>query len=133
MTRRMFYCPHCEGHLNPNTKIILRAEYEKHKGLILFSPQPGNYDAIIPEHFKIKRKAMVRFGCPICGRELTSNRDRTMAEIGFTTETGAEGRVVFSRIYGHHATYFITDEEVRPFGEHIDATGVNFWGEGPER
>jgi hypothetical protein len=131
--RRSFLCPHCGGVLNPNVKIVLRAEYEGHRGLFLFSPQPGNYDAIIPESFHIKRKAQVRFSCPICSKDLTSNRDRTMAEIHFQSSSGAEGTVAFSRVYGHHATYFITDEEVKSFGEHHDEDRMNFWGAGPRR
>jgi hypothetical protein len=53
-----------------------------------------------------------------------------MAEIHFSTGPGHEGTVVFSRIYGHHATYFITDEEVKSYGEHTDEDTVNFWGLG---
>ncbi len=131
--RRIYLCPHCGGNLNPNVKIVLRAEYEGRRGLILFSPQPGNYDAILPEDFHLKRKAMVRFSCPICTKDLTSNRDRTMAEIHYTAPNGTEGRVVFSRVFGHHATYFITDEEVKSYGEHRDQDEVNFWGVGPKR
>ncbi len=131
--RRNFSCPHCHGNLNPDIKIILRAEYDGHRGLFLFSPQPGNYDCIVPEGFHLKKKAMVRFHCPVCGKDLTSRRDRTMAEIHFTTESGNEGTVVFSRVYGHHATYFITDEEVKTYGEDIDDDGVNFWGVGRPR
>jgi hypothetical protein len=40
--------------------------------------------------------------------------------------------VVFSKIFGKHATYFITQEEVRLYGEDAQE-GVNFWGAGPER
>lgn len=128
--KRSYYCPHCKGLLNPNVKIILRAEFESHRGLILFSPQPGNYDCILPEDFHLKKRATVRFSCPICAKDLTSSRDRTMAEILFSTSAGQEGKVIFSRVFGHHATYFITDEEVRSFGEHMDEGGLNFWGMG---
>ena len=130
--RRTYLCPHCGGILNPNVKIVLRAEYLHHRGLFLFSTQPGNYDAIIPDGFPLKKKAQVRFSCPICAKDLTSNRDRTMAEIKFHSTSGVEGTVVFARVYGHHATYFITDEEVKTYGDaHEDR--VNFWGAGPRR
>ncbi len=131
--KRVFLCPHCAGTLSPNVKIVLRAEVDKHRALILFSPQPGNYDAIFPDDFPLKKKSQVRFSCPICSKDLTSNRDRTMAEIQFKSSTGAEGTVVFSRVYGHHATYFITDEDVKPYGEHYEEDNVNFWGAGPRR
>jgi hypothetical protein len=53
-----------------------------------------------------------------------------MAEITFSTPGGQSGRVVFSRIYGHHETYFVTQEEVRSFGRQADREGVNYWGAG---
>jgi len=34
------------------------------------------------------------------------------------------------REYGHHATYFITEEKVRAYGEHARKERVNFWGVG---
>ncbi len=131
--RRTYHCPHCRGLLNPNVKIILRAEFEGTRGLMLFSPQPGNYEAIIPPSFKLRKKATVRFSCPICAKDLTSARGRTWAEIRYATDAGNDGWVVFSRVYGHQATYFITDEEVRPYGKHSAEEALNYWGEGTSR
>jgi predicted RNA-binding Zn-ribbon protein involved in translation (DUF1610 family) len=131
--RRTYNCPRCQGLLNPNVKIILRAEHQGSRGLMLFSPQPGNYEVIIPEGFALTKKDVVRFSCPICGRDLTSTRDRDWASIDYSTDAGEEGQVVFSRVFGHHATYFITDEKVRPYGQHTENEAVNFWGVGRER
>ncbi len=131
--KRSYFCPHCDGCLNPNVKIVLRAELAGQKGLFLFSPRPGNYEVIVPEGFRLKRKDVVVFACPICSRELTSQRDKTLAEIHFASSSGAEGTVAFSRTYGVHATYFITRESVRCYGEHASAERVNFWGVGPSR
>ena len=41
--KNTFACPHCEGVLNPHVKILLVAETKRCRGLILLSPQPGNY------------------------------------------------------------------------------------------
>jgi hypothetical protein len=113
-------------------KIVLRTECEGRKALLLFSPQPGNYRVITPESFRLKKNDEVRFSCPLCGRDLTSKRDKGMAEISFSTPGGHSGRVVFSRVYGHHETYFVTKEEVRSYGRHADRDGVNFWGAGSQ-
>jgi hypothetical protein len=131
--KRTYQCPHCKAVLNPSTKIILRAELEGKKGLFLFSPQPGNYDVVIPEGFQIRKKDRISFSCPVCTRDLTSPRDEALAEIKFTSTSGAFGTVAFSRVFGHHATYFITAEDVRSYGEHAANMDVNYWGEGPER
>jgi hypothetical protein len=130
--KRNYQCPKCYGVLNPNVKIILRTECGRRKALLLFSPQPGNYHVIAPESFRLKKGDEVRFSCPICARDLTSKRDKDMAEISFSSPGGHSGRVVFSRIYGHYETYFVTKEEVRSYGKHAAPAGVNFWGVGPE-
>jgi uncharacterized protein YlaI len=130
--KRSYLCPHCQARLNPNVKIILRAELDNQKGLFLFSPMPGNYDVILPEGFQIRKKDKVTFACPACGHTLTSAHDEALAEIRFISDSGSKGTVAFSRIYGHHATYFITAEQVQSYGEDADPTGINFWGVGPD-
>ena len=130
--KRNYHCPKCYGILNPNVKIILRTEAGSRRALLLFSPQPGNYDVIAPESFHLRKGEEVRFSCPLCHRDLTSKRDKSMAEINFVTPGGHTGRAVFSRIYGHQETYFVTTEEVRSYGKHSDRDGVNFWGVGPK-
>ena len=130
--KRNYHCPKCYGILNPNVKIILKTECGGRSALLLFSPQPGNYHVIAPESFHLKKNDEVRFSCPLCHRDLTSKRDKAMAEINFSSPGGQSGRVVFSRIYGHHETYFVTQEEVRSFGKHADRASVNYWGAGPK-
>jgi hypothetical protein len=131
--KRTYLCPHCKAILNPSTKIILRAELEGKRGLFLFSPRPGNYDVIIPDGFRLRQKDSIGFSCPVCSRDLTSVHDPALAEIRFNASGGSSGTVAFSRVFGQHASYFITAEHVRSYGEHAADRGVNFWGEGPER
>jgi hypothetical protein len=131
--KRTYTCPHCGGRLKPNLKIILRAKLHGRRGLLLFSPQPGNYDVIAPEVFNLRKKDVVEFSCPICGEDLTSPRRKAHAEICFEYSTGTSGTVVFSKVFGHHETYFVTSEEVRSYGEHASSEGLNYWGVGPDR
>ena len=130
--KRSYHCPKCGGVLNPNVKIILKAEHAGRSALLLFSPQPGNYQVIVPESFRLKKHEEVRFICPLCSRDLTSRRDPAMAEIRFETPGGQAGSVVFSRVFGHEETYFVTKEEVRSYGRHAGSDGINFWGVGPK-
>jgi hypothetical protein len=42
-----------------------------------------------------------------------------------------EGRAYFSRRFGEHASFFITKEEVRSYGENADVySSLNFFGAG---
>lgn len=127
---RKYLCPFCEAHLNPREYIVLRGELNGRHALVFLSPAPGDYDAIVPDDFPIKPSDELLFTCPVCGHDLTSQRDPTMAELRFRGEDEA-GAVVFSRVSDHHATYFISDGIVHSFGEHADADGVNFWGVRP--
>jgi hypothetical protein len=126
--KQSYTCTHCEALLNPSVKIILRGQHRKARGLFLFSPQPGNYSVVIPEGMHLERNDRVTFSCPVCGQDLTSVRDPALAEIRMHTASGSKGTVAFSRRFGHHATYFITEESVRAFGEDAEDRSVNFWG-----
>ena len=131
--KRTYHCPHCRAQLNPNRKIILRAEVEGQRFLLLFSPTPGNYEVIIPDGVRVGEQQVVAFSCPVCGKDLSTARDPAMAEIAFKTAAGGSGRVIFAKQRGRHTTYFVTRERVASYGEHAEATeGVNYFGLGPE-
>lgn len=129
--KRNYFCPKCQSLLNPNVKIVLTAQKDRAQGLILFSPQPGNYDAIVPDDLRLQPGDLVEFRCPVCGTDLTSSRNPNLAEIGFRFASGDEGRVGFSRRYGEQATYFVTQEDVKTYGEHAGLYGgMNYFGAG---
>ena len=48
--KNVYLCPHCHSNLNPSVKIVLVASYRQRKGLILLSPQPGNFKFVCDEH-----------------------------------------------------------------------------------
>lgn len=132
--KREYYCPHCEGTLNPNVKIVLLISHGDQKGLILASPHPGNYELVVPEELNLHKGDVVTIECPVCRADLQSNADEMLAKIGFRDPTGASGHVDFSRIFGEHATYFVTEETVQSYGEHAEQYhGRNFFGSGRVR
>ncbi len=130
--KRIYLCPHCKAVLNPSTKIVLRAQSNGRTGLFLFSPRPGNYEVVIPDGFGLRPEDSVMFSCPVCSCDLTSAHDPALAEIRFSSRGGSTGTVAFSRVFGRHASYFITAERVRSYGEHALDRSLNFWGEGRE-
>ncbi len=130
---RTYYCPHCSALLNPNVKVILSAVHGDKRGLILLSPQPGNYKAIIPPDMGIQQGTAFEIRCPVCNADLTSREDPNLATLNFRIDSGGSGEVRFSKIYGQQATYVISGEETRAFGMDAQIYGsINFFGEGIE-
>ncbi len=132
--KRTYYCPKCHATLNPNVKLILTMGKGRRRNLALLSPQPGNYTVILPPEVTLRRGDEAEFFCPACGANLRSEANPHLAEIGFRLEDGTKGRVNFSRRFGEHATYFVTREQVRSYGENAAVYGdSNFFGAGGER
>jgi predicted RNA-binding Zn-ribbon protein involved in translation (DUF1610 family) len=129
--KRCFHCPHCEGLLNPGTKIIIRAARDLNTSLFLFSPQVGNYNLIMPDDFRLSIGDRVTFYCPVCGADLTSEADEDLALVECRVAGRSPFDVHFSRIFGTHATFVVRDGTVSSFGEHANNYhAVNFFGEG---
>jgi hypothetical protein len=129
--KRTYFCLQCKATLNPNIKLILTMAKGTRRNLILFSPQPGNYSVILPAEVTLNSGDEVEFFCPACGASLRSEAHRHLAELGFRLEDGTKGRLHFSRKYGEHATYFVTKEKVRSYGENAALYGeANFFGAG---
>jgi transcription elongation factor Elf1 len=129
--KNIFTCPHCEAVLNPSVKILLVIGYRKKKGMILLSPQPGNYKYICDESVEkhLSEGAKVRFACPVCTEDLTSPSNDKMSEMHLVAPGRAPRRVEFSRIYGKNATFVFDGEDVTAFGEDADQLGsTNFFG-----
>jgi len=127
----LYFCPRCDATLNPNNKIIIAAANGPRKGLILFSPKPGDYEAIVADDLDLRDGDLVDMRCPVCSQTLTSDMNDRLASIKFKSEdTGAEGMVNFSRRYGERATYFVTREEIDSYGDDAAAYAkMNFFGE----
>ena len=132
--KRTYFCLKCRATLNPNVKLILTMAKGRRRSLILLSPRPGDYSIILPDDVTLRRGDEVEFFCPACGAPLRSEINEHLTEIGFRLEDGTRGRVNFSRRYGEHATYFVTKELVRSYGENATIYGdANFFGAGGER
>jgi hypothetical protein len=132
--KRTYFCLTCKATLNPNVKLILTMAKGKRRSLILLSPKPGDYSVIVPGDVTLRHGDVVEFFCPACGAQLRSDADVHLTEIGFRLEDGTKGRVNFSRKYGERATFFVTKEQIRSYGENAALYGdANFFGAGGER
>ena len=129
--KNLFCCPHCDAVLNPSVKILLKVLYRKKQGMILLSPQPGNFKYICDKSIQdvLNDGATVTFFCPVCSAELTSPTNKKLAALNLVGPAGDERRVEFSRVYGTHATFIVDGAEVIAFGEDADDfSKTNFFG-----
>jgi len=129
--KNIYTCPHCEAVLNPSVKILLVISYRKKKGMILLSPQPGNFKYICDKSVEknLTEGAKIRFSCPVCSTDLTSRSNSQLAELRMIAPDREPRRVEFSRIYGKQATFIFDGEDVISFGDDADHLGeTNFFG-----
>ncbi|MCB1183716.1 hypothetical protein KDM41_09790 [bacterium] len=129
--KNTYVCPHCQGVLNPNVKILLVAEFRKSRGMLLLSPQPGNYKFTCDKSFedKLERGKLVDFSCPMCGENLEDDHNRKFARIEMLAPGHAPRQVAFSRTFGTHATFILDGEDISSFGEDAEDFGsTNFFG-----
>ena len=131
--RPSYYCPHCEGLLNPGTKVIFVIENGSNRGLILLSPELGDYAVVLAESFPIEAGTLNRFSCPICQHDMRSPVNENFVEISRHESDGSRARVNFSRVAGEHATFVCGPQGVDRFGEHaLRYENVNFFGAGDD-
>ncbi|MFP4471076.1 MAG: hypothetical protein ACLFPE_10355 [Bacteroidales bacterium] len=126
-----FHCPFCHGQLYVNERIVLSAQSDKGlKGLILLTPDLGDYRAMKHPSFKIEVGEHVDFFCPICHANLIVERKGKKFTHIMMLDTGEEFEVLFSQIAGEKCTYVVGENSVKAFGEDADAN-TNFWGAAP--
>lgn len=128
---RTFYCPACHGQLLVNERIIFSAQNEHgDRGLILLTPDLGDYRALKHPVFKIKEGEHVDFFCPICHVNLiVEKRNRKFTRV-MMLEYDDEYEILFSQIAGEKCTYVIGEHSFRAFGDDADEN-TNFWGARP--
>ncbi len=129
--KNTFACPHCNSVLNPSIKVLLAVKYNRKQGMILLSPQPGNYKYICDPSVSavMKPGSRLNFHCPVCAADLTSPAKKDFVELHLLDPNGSIRKVEFSRILGTHATFIIDGDEVTPYGKNVEDFGpTNFFG-----
>jgi hypothetical protein len=129
--KNQFLCPHCESVLNPNVKITLAARYGRRRGMMLLSPQPGDYKFLADSSFAeaLEPGAEVTFYCPVCSEDLTSPTSDRLVGLLLASPGQRRRRVEFSRTHGVHATFIVDEDSVTGYGEDAEEFGnVNFFG-----
>jgi len=121
-----FICPRCKGYLNVGDHIILAADTEhKDAGLILLSPELGNYSIKTNSEFEIRDGEKYDFFCPVCQEKLAANVHDNLSRILMVDENGKQYEILFSKIAGEKSTYKIVGESLELYGEH-KSNYINF-------
>lgn len=115
---KKYLCPYCCIQLNVNHHIILIGHGSSgQKGLILLNEKLGDYNVKMPSNFELVEGEKVHFHCPGCSKSLDYPRKEDFAWILKHDEEGKEFTIIFSVIFGNHATYKISEERTISYGE----------------
>ena len=127
-----FYCPHCNSQLNIGNDIIFTVKKsDTHMGLLLVSPQVGDYSVIKDPLFSIETGERLEIICPVCHKKLQKNKlNKNLAMVLMKDEKDVESEIYFSEIFGEHCTYKITNKNIEIFGDDSGKYS-NFWGAEP--
>ena len=114
-----FACPHCRGQLMVEDRIIFKVRnYKKKFGLLLLSPQIGNYNSVKHPEFDYKTGDALEFFCPLCSHALSTTINENLIFVLMIDNQGVEHNIYFSRISGEKSTYQVTGDSVTATGEH---------------
>jgi hypothetical protein len=112
-----FLCPKCMAHIRVGDHIIFKVKNsKKQSGLLLLSPQIGNYTSVKHPAFEIQTGEYLEFLCPVCNTSLNSDIHKNLAHVILKDDSGKSNDVYFSQIVGEHSTYATDGESVHIAG-----------------
>jgi hypothetical protein len=113
-----FLCPKCKKHIRVGDQLIFKVRNSnKQSGLVLLSPQIGNYTSVKHPAFQIKKGEFLDFYCPVCNSPLKSDIHPNLAYVIMIDEQGKSFDVYFSQVAGEHSTYKTDGDSVHMSGE----------------
>jgi hypothetical protein len=102
-------------------KIMISAKAKNNSsGLILLSPEIGNYSVQFPDSLKCKKGDLLNLFCPVCHEDLASPKHVNLAMVILTNEADEEFEIFFSQVVGEHSTIKMMGDHADLFGEHAD-------------
>jgi hypothetical protein len=131
--KNRFLCPSCKSDLKIKNSVIFSARTEKGiNGLILFSPELGNYSILHVPAFTYAEGEHIDFFCPVCHANLgVPEIGKDLAEVIMMDDKKVEYNIIFSEIAGKQCTIKMKEKAIiESYGEDAGEFS-NFWGEGP--
>lgn len=116
-----YKCPKCKGQLRFGDHIVLTAFNKAKQGSIIFlHAELGNYLVDFHPDIDFKKGENVIFYCPICHKDLSSDKHENLAMVWMMDEEGKKYDIYFSQVTGEHTTFKMVGEHVELFGPHSD-------------
>lgn len=113
-----YTCPNCSVHLNVDGNIVLSIKtHDGNHGVVLLSDTLGDYSVHHHPALKLQKGEKTHFYCPSCKGSLDYSKDQNMVRIFMHSDEGEEHTVIFSAIYGDQATFQISEERSKSYGE----------------
>lgn len=132
--KNRYLCPKCKVDLKISDHIIFSAKTIKgSKGILLISPELGNYTILHDEQFNYDTGEHIDLFCPVCQANLAiPNIDEDLAEVLLIDEKNVEYKVIFSEIAGKKCTIKVKDKKIiKAYGDDADEY-TNHWGVTPQ-
>ncbi len=123
MKKKNFLCPTCKVMLRIGDYVVLVAKKKDDNdkaGILLLSPEIGNYKIIKHEDFELKDGEHISFHCPACLKSLSSDSVKNdLAKLLMFDEENNAFEISFSEIAGKHSTYKVSieDDDTELFGD----------------
>ena len=121
-----YVCPYCRGHLKVKNSVILAGRKENgERGLILLSPQLGDYTIRRHRSFTLNEGEKTDIYCPICHANLMAQKyNNNLARLIAIDGNGRESEILISEVVGERCTYIVRGEKIDSYGD--DST--NYFG-----
>lgn len=113
-----YYCPICKGQLRVDDNLVFTAKSRdtNKKGLILLSPELGNYNTRRHPEFEAKEGEQFTLYCPICHTRLNREENNNLVKVFMQDPEGHEYEIFFSGIAGEKCTYKMRDKQIEGMG-----------------
>ena len=113
-----YQCPKCNSQLRVADHIILAAKSpDNEKGLLLLSPEVGDYEKTTHPDFHLRKGIRYQLSCPVCHANLKDSEKKNLIRLIFV-EDDQQYDFYISNIVGEEVTYKIRDREYEDFGSH---------------
>lgn len=114
-----FLCPHCDGEINHKGNLLFSVQnISGRRALLVLSTKLGDYEVKNRLPFRFDMGDRFDFFCPLCGHELSCEKESNLVRVLMNDESGHQYEVCFSRITGEQSTYKITGKNVEVYGLH---------------
>ncbi|MBM3437152.1 MAG: hypothetical protein FJY07_13160 [Bacteroidetes bacterium] len=132
--KNRFLCPSCRSDLKIKNSVIFSARTEKgQQGLILLSPELGNYSILHVPGFTYTDGEHIDFFCPVCHVNLgIPEVSMDLAGVVMMDAKNIEYNIIFSKIAGKKCTIKMKENKIiESYGEDAGEFS-NFWGAVPK-